>query len=219
MTLSRRGFLTALVSAPVAATLPVPPVVRSDKAAQAAQLLVVGTAHGPLQAEPFEMVTGQALRPPFPRAVDVLAPARQLIAIEAPQPSEPDMTLIEYLNSINGQPWSEDRHCLVLAAEIQRRFFGRELPLPVLPKSPGERHAAIHTDPVRQEWRQVEKPEHGAIVLMSPRADNRIDCHIGVCLVAPEPIVAHSDRPQGVCVDDLMTLGVRGWHPTFWMPV
>ncbi len=129
------------------------------------------------------------------------------------------MTLVDYLNAINGQPWSEERHCLVLAAEIQARFFGRALPLPALPASPGERHTAIHTDPVRQAWAQVERPTHGALVLMSPRERMRIDCHIGVCLEIPEPVVAHTDKPQGVCIDDLSTLRVRGWHPTFWMPV
>ncbi|MGL4287338.1 MAG: glycoside hydrolase [Phreatobacter sp.] len=126
--------------------------------------------------------------------------------------------LAAYLNGINGQPYREDRHCLVLAAEIQERFFGRLLPLAALPKAPSARHALIHTNPVRASWRLVDTPRHGAVVLMSPRAANRIDCHIGTCLLMPEPLIVHTDRPQGVCVDDLMVLGARGWHPTFWMP-
>lgn len=128
------------------------------------------------------------------------------------------MSLIDFLNSVNGQPWTEERHCLVHAGEVQFRFFGRRLPLVQLPDSPHERHEAIHSHPIMQEWRSVENPAHGAMVLMSPRAENRIDCHIGVCLLLPTPIVTHTDRPQGVCVDDLMTLRARGWHETFWMP-
>lgn len=127
--------------------------------------------------------------------------------------------LVAYLNEVNGQPWTADRNCLVLAGEIQRRFFGRDLPIVDLPRSPSERHAAIHTNPVRAVWQMIDSPEHGAIVLMSPRAINRIDCHIGVSLLMPESLIVHTDRPQGVCVDDLMTLRARGWHPTYWIPV
>lgn len=222
MSLSRRGFLTALASAPVAATLPPPWLgpMSSAKAQQAAAFAATSFAelHHP-DFESFALRTGEAVRPALPRAsVDVLGPLDEPAALETPLPSEPDMTLIDFLNSVNGQPWTEDRHCLAFAEEVQRRFFGRALPLPALPRSPGERHVAIHTDPARARWVPVDGPAHGAIVLMSPRPENRIDCHIGVCLLVPEPVVAHTDRPQGVCVDDLMTLRARGWHPTFWMP-
>lgn len=219
MSLSRRGFLTALATAPAAAALPAPSFgpMPSAKAQQAAAF--VGAAlHHPAFDAPVRLQPVGYGRFVERLPIEAVEPHQERVALEAPKLSEPDMNLIDYLNSINGQPYDDERHCLALAAEIQRRFFGQKLPLPVAPRSPGERHVAIHTDPARARWVQVDGPAHGAIVLMSPRAESRIDCHIGVCLLVPEPVVAHTDRPQGVCVDDLMTLRARGWHETFWMP-
>lgn len=217
MSLSRRGFLTALASAPIAAAVPpapmkARPVLQAVGLASSVQEFVIP---GPARVEQVAVNGLTVWREPAVVADVGASPALPGLP---PEPEPIDMNLIDFLNSVNGQAWTEDRHCLAFAEEVQRRFFGRALPLPALPRSPGERHVAIHTDPARTQWTEVDGPAHGAIVLMSPRAEDRIDCHIGVCLLVPEPVVAHTDRPQGVCVDDLMTLRARGWHPTFWMP-
>jgi hypothetical protein len=128
------------------------------------------------------------------------------------------MTLAEYLNSINGEPYSEDRHCWALVVEIQSRFFGRELPLADYVRSPRARHEAIHGAPAKAAWVQSARPAHGAVVLMSSRPTTRVDCHAGVCLLMPHPVIVHTDRPQGVAVEDEAAVRLRGWHPTYWVP-
>lgn len=82
-----------------------------------------------------------------------------------------------------------------------------------------ERHSAIHANPERLNWRCVSRPQHGAVVLMSAVEHPRVDCHAGVCVMMPGPMIAHVDDPHGVVLDDLMTLRARGWFPTFWIPV
>lgn len=128
------------------------------------------------------------------------------------------MTLVEFLNSINGQPYDEERHCWALVAEVQSRFFGRSLPLAGYLRSPQARHEAIHANPVRSSWVQAAGPVHGAVVLMSKRPTNRVDCHAGVCLLMPHPVIVHTDRPHGVAVEDEIAVRGRGWHPTYWVP-
>jgi hypothetical protein len=128
------------------------------------------------------------------------------------------MTLTDFLNTINGEPYSEERHCWALAAEIQSRFFGRTLPLGTYVRSPGERHTLIHSHPELGRWVASVRPVHGAVVLMSPRPVNRVDCHAGVCLFMPHPVIVHTERPQGVAVEDIPAIAARGWHPTYWVP-
>ncbi len=129
------------------------------------------------------------------------------------------MTVEEFVSSRIGQPWSVRENCWRFAAQIQRDFFGRRLPLVKLPKGDAARHDAIHRNPARLAWREEPAPSHGAVVLMSAIERPRIDCHAGVCLMTPGPIIVHVDDPHGVAADDLMTLRSRGWFPTFWMPV
>lgn len=87
-----------------------------------------------------------------------------------------------------------------------------------MPKDGPDRHAAFHSHPSRQFWRQVNRPVHGAVVLMSALEAPRVDQHAGVCLHLPAPVIVHVDDPHGVVADDIMTLRARGWFPTFWIP-
>ncbi len=128
------------------------------------------------------------------------------------------MNLTDFLNAINGEPYTEERHCWALVAELQSRFFGRDLPFAAYVRSPQARHEAIHAHPVRSAWVQSATPDHGAVVLMSKRAVNRVDCHAGVCLLMPHPVIVHTDRPQGVAVEDEASVRARGWHPAYWVP-
>jgi hypothetical protein len=128
------------------------------------------------------------------------------------------MSLEDFLNSINGQPYSEDRHCWALVVEIQSRFFGRDLPMSDYVRSPRARHMAVHQSPAKALWAQSLHPAHGAVVLMSTRATSRVDCHAGVCLLMPHPVIVHTDRHFGVSIEDEPVIRARGWHPTYWIP-
>jgi hypothetical protein len=129
------------------------------------------------------------------------------------------VTLADYLNAINGEPWTEERNCWVAAAEIQQRFFGRSLPLVAYPPLGLTRHRLLASHPERLKWRPVDGPAHGSLVLMSKRRQPRIDEHAGVCLFVPSPMIVHSDRPHGVAVEDIMAVEARGWLPQFYEPL
>lgn len=129
------------------------------------------------------------------------------------------MTLDAFLNAVNGAPWTEERNCWALTAEIQQRFFGRGLPVVAYPPSGLARHRLFLSHPERARWRRVDGPRHGAVVLMSKRRKPRIDEHAGICLLMPGPMIVHTDRPQGVAIEDLMLVEARGWLPEFYEPL
>lgn len=128
------------------------------------------------------------------------------------------MSLADFISGSIGKPWSVKENCWTLTARIQRDYFGRELPLALLPRTDEERHSIIHTSPERARWKCVPQPEHGAVVLMSAKESPRVDKHAGVCVFFGGPIIVHVDDPHGVVADDIVTLRARGWFPTFWMP-
>lgn len=125
-----------------------------------------------------------------------------------------------YVSSIIGRPWGpeKDDNCWALVAEVQSRFFGRDLPGYAAPRMPRARHAKIHDHPMRAYWVRTANPVHGAVVLMSRDVTPRLDEHAGVCLMLPAPLILHVENPQGVCVDDLMQITMRGWKPEFYVP-
>lgn len=129
------------------------------------------------------------------------------------------MTLEDYINSVVNTPWTPRNHCWRLAAGVLKRYFDAELPLVKLPKTPDDRHRAFHERPERLSWTRVRRPAHGALVLMSQSASQRLDEHAGVLLMMPSPLVLHSDVGHGVVVDDLVVCRQRGWHPEFYQQV
>ena len=132
-----------------------------------------------------------------------------------------------YVSALINEPWARDgRHCWRLVVDVQRDLFGRELPavLDVAPATAGEARRvnpklfAEHAE--RARWREVDDPQHGAIVLMH-RAGAPRDAliHAGVYLALDGGGILHCDAPQGVAFDRVQELiEVRRWAPRYFIP-
>ncbi len=125
-----------------------------------------------------------------------------------------------YVSALQGRPWSADQHCWALVAEVQAELFGRALP-PVLIAdrlTAGELVRAFHDHPERERWRQVERPAHGAVVLMHRPGAHARAIHAGVYLDLDGGGVLHVDDPHGVTFDDTLSLNLRNWRCEFYEP-
>jgi len=92
--------------------------------------------------------------------------------------------------------------CYGLAAHVERRLFGVELPA-----------RAIEGVSSYRAWSRVEDPRDGALVMLE-HARGR---HVGVYL-SEERGVIHALEDCGVVFDDLPSLTFRGLgQPTFWV--
>jgi cell wall-associated NlpC family hydrolase len=136
-----------------------------------------------------------------------------------------------FFNSILGKPWVANAKgpdaydCYHLTQYIQRTLYNREMPDVQVPNEPswGQIIEMIETHPERQRWQEVPnsmfnmvKAKDGALVAM---AASQRAAHIGVWL-APEQLVVHTDKPDGVVFQDLQTLKVCGWQRIrFYEPV
>lgn len=129
-----------------------------------------------------------------------------------------------FLEKVLGTPYDRiERQCFWLASKAQRELFGRALPVPSaeeLAAAPEERARLFRDHPARREWRLVPQPVDGAHVFMSRRLGPG-DVHCGIYLVLPQGgRVLHTNTPHGVVLDTLVELRqVRGWRPTFLVPV
>lgn len=123
-----------------------------------------------------------------------------------------------FLTSLIGRPWSRERSCWHLAAEVQATLFGRDLPSVTLPAAPTWRWMmdTLATHPERARWREVAPPPvaglitapDGALVAMA-RADQA--AHVGVWL-APERRIIHCDESFGVQAETPAALRAAGWN-------
>ena len=123
-----------------------------------------------------------------------------------------------YLTGLIGRPWSRERSCWHLAAEVQMALFGRDLPSVTLPADPTWRWmiGTLAAHPERARWREVPPAPlpglitapDGALVAMA-RADRA--AHVGVWL-APERVVIHCDETFGVQADAPAALRAAGWN-------
>jgi hypothetical protein len=131
-----------------------------------------------------------------------------------------------YISALVNEPWARDgRHCWRLVCEIQRDLFGRTLP-PVLDAAPpggaGRKiKAALFSEHAeRAQWRETADPSDGAIALMRrTAAPAGFYIHAGVYLAIAPGGVLHTDNPHGVVFDSALELKVRGWEPTFFVPL
>ena len=123
--------------------------------------------------------------------------------------------------SLDGQPYEETgKNCWWLVQHVQRRLFGRILPLgPAVLPAPGSERARLLRDGVRSSgWRRFDTPLDGDLVLMS-RVAVGAHTHCGVYL-ADRLGVIHTDAGHGTVIDSLVDLRhVRFWHPDFYRPV
>lgn len=122
------------------------------------------------------------------------------------------------IRALNGTRYGlRRRNCWWLALEIQKRLFGRDLPLgePRLVLDERARSAAVQTHPERAGWPEVPVPVDGALVLMG--RSGLPDLHCGVFL-SDLAAVVHSDRPHGVTFDPLAVLRLRWSRITFHVP-
>lgn len=132
----------------------------------------------------------------------------------------------EYVTRLIGQPWQRDGlHCGRLIEMVQRDLFGRSLPgvLAAAPPMTGEgrreRYQIIGGLPgLHTDWRRSLRAVHGCVVLMR-RRPTLPDEHIGVWLDLDGGGTLHTDDPHGVVFDSPARLAVRGWIPSWYIPV
>lgn len=127
-----------------------------------------------------------------------------------------------YLAGLIGQPWERHGlHCWRIVVKVQKDLFGRTVPFGH--KNMVRREDRIGLMSLKAEdygWREVEQPEHGAVVRMYRVGGIPTDLeHAGVYLALEAGRVLHSDQPHGVVLDTLpQLLNVRGWVPRWFVP-
>jgi len=113
-------------------------------------------------------------------------------------------------------------HCWELTRRCQREVFGRELPAVLaVPESKRELVRLMARRDAHHGWREVDQPEHGAVVFLSRagHGPSRAAIHAGTFLVLDGGGVLHTDEPQGVAFDSLSDLAARNWaSPSFYVP-
>ncbi|RAI44699.1 glycoside hydrolase [Rhodoplanes roseus] len=130
-----------------------------------------------------------------------------------------------YVSALIGRPWDRTGlHCGALVQQVQRDLFGRSLP-DVMREAPPcdaegrlERYRVFAEHPAHGDWQQALRPTHGCLVLMRRRS-GRPHEHVGVWLALDGGGVLHTDAPHGVVFDSLAQLALRGWLPTWFVPV
>ncbi|MFD6316916.1 glycoside hydrolase [Methylorubrum thiocyanatum] len=112
-----------------------------------------------------------------------------------------------------------ERNCWWLAALAQAELFGRILPAadPALVSDVRARAETMATHPARAEWREIEAPEDGALVLMGKVRG--AETHCGVYLAQDGGLILHTDERHGVVLDPPLELAAaRRWRLTYLIP-
>lgn len=136
--------------------------------------------------------------------------------------SDRNVNRIATLNSLVGLPWVSNARgpdaydCYYLVKHVQQEIFGRSLPEVDVPNNPGLKWIMeqIAQHPERRKWREAEMLQgfvtagDGAIVAMG--AIER-PAHLGVWFKA-ERAILHTDKPEGVVFQDLLSCRARGWQ-------
>ena len=133
------------------------------------------------------------------------------------------MQAIDFANAMTGLGYQpEGLHCWELVRQCQKLVFDRELP-PVL-VAPERKRELIELMDLRNSypgWREVEQPEHGAVVFMTRKGQGaeRAACHAGVYLDLDGGGVLHTDDPHGVVFETAPELTARNWADlSFFVP-
>lgn len=125
-----------------------------------------------------------------------------------------------FLRQWRGTPYDTvERHCWWLASLVQAELFGRTLPAadPGLVANARARAATMATHPARAEWREIETPVDGALVLMGKVAG--AETHCGVYLAQDGGLILHTDERHGVVLDPPLELAAaRRWRLTYLIP-
>ncbi|SOR26825.1 NLP/P60 protein [Methylorubrum extorquens] len=112
-----------------------------------------------------------------------------------------------------------ERNCWWLAALAQAELFGRTLPAadPALVADIRARAESMATHPARAEWREIETPVDGALVLMGKVSG--AETHCGVFLAQDGGLILHTDERHGVVLDPPLELAAaRRWRLTYLIP-
>ena len=112
-----------------------------------------------------------------------------------------------------------ERNCWWLAAMAQAELFGRTLPAadPALVADVRARAETMATHPARGEWREIQAPVDGALVLMGKVAG--AETHCGVYLAQDGGLILHTDERHGVVLDPPLELAAaRRWRLTYLIP-
>jgi hypothetical protein len=127
-----------------------------------------------------------------------------------------------FLNGFVSRPWSQDGlHCWAFVCELERVLFGRSLPLFALMPELREVVRLFRDHSERRNWREVQAPRDGSIVLMSRFADIRRNAlHCGVFLLTDGPSqIWHCDDPHGVeAVSPVEASEMRRWSLRYFEP-
>ncbi|HEV7278387.1 MAG TPA: peptidoglycan endopeptidase [Devosiaceae bacterium] len=124
---------------------------------------------------------------------------------------------LSVINALIGRPYRlgaqgpEAFDCYGAARALQAGLFGREMPEFTMPGAAGRSAiaAAIAVHPERGRWREVPRPEDGALVTM---ARNLCGYHLGTWLREDGGIIVHSIENCGVVADTISTLEAIGWR-------
>ncbi|CAO4178814.1 glycoside hydrolase [Methylorubrum populi] len=125
-----------------------------------------------------------------------------------------------FLRRWRGTPYDKaERNCWWLAALAQGELFGRPLPAadPALVADIRARAEAMATHPAREEWREIETPVDGALVLMGKVAG--AETHVGTFLALDGGLILHTDERHGVVLDPPLELAAaKRWRLTYLVP-
>lgn len=128
-----------------------------------------------------------------------------------------------FVNRMIGRSYEQaGLHCWALTRMCQAEVFGRDLPAVLV--APGSKRELIRLMGQRHEfagWREVVRPEHGAIVFLTRRGHgpSRAACHAGTWLAIDGGALLHTDDPHGVAFETLTELTARNWaDPSFYVP-
>lgn len=134
-----------------------------------------------------------------------------------------DTATLQFLAAVMGRPYEPaGLHCWQLVRSCQRVVFGRELPPVQI--APGRMRELVGMMDLRHSypgWRQVEGPEHGAVVFMTRHGHEvaKAACHAGVWLDLDGGGVLHTDAPHGVVFETVPELTARNWADlSFYLP-
>lgn len=137
--------------------------------------------------------------------------------------SQPNADAAAFVHLVIARPYeATGLHCWELVRLCQEMLFGQVLP-PVL-VAPERKRELIGLMDLRHSypgWREVEQPEHGAVVFMTRKGQGaeRAACHAGVYLDLDGGGVLHTDDPHGVVFETAPELTARNWADlSFFVP-
>lgn len=120
-----------------------------------------------------------------------------------------------FVEMVIGRPYEPaGLHCWRLVQEMQQVVFKRILP-PVLvaPERMQELIGMMDLRHVYDGWKEVQQPEHGAVVFMTKNGHDvsKAACHAGVWLDLDGGGILHTDYGHGVVFETMAMIKLHNW--------